>query len=297
MSLMQLLEPAARKIGCRLAYLALASSGSTNKTYVFQKSVIRLSNLIPETIATFNNDPTATIGLTLAPQSSINSTETFSPFEILTPSPTSTEVLIATPTSLPTEIMDAKGATMMLVSGDGFTPYYMDKFEVTNALYEVCVNESVCVLPKNANRYMLEEYSNHPVVYVTYAMAESYCEWRNAKLPTGDDWMNALGAKNYAEYYGEIPWGDCKYANFSYGIGDGQLCIGSTTPVGSYEAGKSKFNIYDLVGNDSEWEQSLGPGYLRTHGGSWFDYRMSGDWLASTEANSSRVGFRCVANP
>jgi hypothetical protein len=73
--------------------------------------LIRLSNLIPEIVTTFNNTPTATIGLTLAPQSSINSTEAFSPLEILTPSPTSTEILVATPTSLPTEI------TEMLLNG------------------------------------------------------------------------------------------------------------------------------------------------------------------------------------
>jgi len=39
MSSMQLLGLVHHKNGCRLAYLALASSGSTNETYIFQKLV------------------------------------------------------------------------------------------------------------------------------------------------------------------------------------------------------------------------------------------------------------------
>lgn len=226
--------------------------------------LIRLSNIVPEMIATFNNVPTATIGLTLATQSSINSTEAFIPLEILTPSPTSTEILVATPAPLPTEITDAKGVSMVLVPAGKFNmgseqplhevyldAFYIDAYEVTNALYQACVDAGVCLLPRgqdSATRpfyYGYSEFDDYPVGYVNWNRAIDYCEWRGANLPTEAQWEKAARGTDGRTY----PWGegiDCNKANY-------ESCIGDTTKVGSYESGKSPYGVYDLAGNVAEW--------------------------------------------
>lgn len=61
--------------------------------------LIRLSNLIPEIITTFNSTPITTTGLTPTPQAS----------------PNSTEILALDSTSLPTEMMNGKSVSMTIV--------------------------------------------------------------------------------------------------------------------------------------------------------------------------------------
>jgi len=58
------------------------------------------------------------------------------------------------------------------------------------------------------------------------------------------------------------PWGDnidCSFANYYWISPDYRLwetqhyCRGDTTRVGDYEEGKSPYELYDMVGNVSEW--------------------------------------------
>ncbi|HRQ24479.1 MAG TPA: protein kinase, partial [Anaerolineales bacterium] len=86
-----------------------------------------------------------------------------------TSSPTNTPGPTPTPTPLPEEFTDDKGAVMRLIPAGEFTmgsnggdanerpahqiylqDYYMDKYEVANALYETCVKAGVCKPPKQA---------------------------------------------------------------------------------------------------------------------------------------------------
>lgn len=266
--------------------------------------LIRTSNLIPEIITTLNNTPTATIDLTLAPQSSTTPTEAFIPLEILTPSPTSTEVLVVIPTSLPTEITDAKGVSMALVSSNG-VQFYMDKYEVTNKLYKTCVDAGYCLRPLKEVGYTADANSNYPIVYVNQIMADTYCKWRDTRLPTSDEWNMASEG---------FPWekmNDCNYGNYIYGfkLSTGSTwtskqslyCVGRTVSVGSYELGKSTFGIYDLVGNVSEWASEVNDnGYYQVNGGSWNNYfsisenpTLSENINTSERANNT-IGFRCA---
>lgn len=214
----------------------------------------------------------------------IESTPTFS--LTLTSIPNNT----LAPISSSAEIMDDKGVSMSLVSGDGFISFYMDKYEVTNASYKTCVEAGVCLLPKVVDRYTLEDYSSHPVVYINLDMAETYCQWREARLPTGNEWEIASGWSLSKKF----PWGvdnDCKYANIAYGISNGQYCVGTTVPVGSYELGKSKYNIYDLIGNVWEWNSD---GYSQLRGGAWDTFQFLDETPLSNDRTSNTVGFRCA---
>jgi formylglycine-generating enzyme required for sulfatase activity len=194
---------------------------------------------------------------------------------IVTAAPHVDELL---PTMLPitvTEITDSNGVTMVLIPAGEFImgtnngdpdekpvatiyldAFYIDKYEVTNALYEKCVSAGVCKPPvaKNsqthANYYGNPDFGNYPVTYVNWYMSKSYCEWRGARLPTEAEWEKAARGTDRRTY----PWGEghsCDFANYGY-----NTCLRDTTAVGSYEKGKSPYGVYDMAGNVLEWVNS-----------------------------------------
>ena len=206
------------------------------------------------------------------------------------PSPTSaftnTPAITSTPTPFPDEVTNDFGVSMRLIPDGEFTmgrnggfkderpvhtvyleSYYIDKYEVTNILYEACVNNGVCTPPQNigsgssSSYYGNPEFSNYPVIYVDWYQSKTYCEWRGARLPTEAEWEKAARGTN--ERY--FPWGNnfqCRNGNFDdiiglngYVITGGPNCDGyeNTSPVGSFENGKSPFGTYDMVGNVWEW--------------------------------------------
>lgn len=250
-----------------------------------------------------------------------------------------TKTLIPPPTPLLTEITDAKGVSMALVPAGDFIMgsnigeldeqpphtvyvdgFYIDKYEVTNSLYKLCVDIGVCNLPTelssktNSVYYGNPKYDNYPVIYVNWKMAKAYCQWRDAMLPTEAQWEKAARGRDGSTNY---PWGnniDTTYANYNQNIGD-------VTAVGSYEKGKSPYDVYDMAGNVWEWvadwysnsyysfylqnslvsSNPLGPasGSLRVlRGGSWINNDTSvrsyyRGFFDPIEANYN-IGFRCT---
>ncbi len=296
--------------------------------------------------------PTPTI--TLTPIFTWTPELTFTPTDTSTPIFTPTITPIGTP--LLTEITDAKGVPMRLVSKGAFTmgdtadkafaecrkysapdilcphptneepphtvyldAFYMDKYEVTNALYQTCVGAGVCDPPRDTKSrtrlsyYGNAEYDNYPVIYVDWNMARTYCKWRGASLPTEVQWEKAARGTDGRTF----PWGegiDCTLSNSSY-LGEDGYCIGDTTKVGSYERGKSPYGLYEMAGNVWEWvadwysetyyqispsENPLGPSsgqYRVVRGGSWgygniprSSYRLYFD----PSFTNNNIGFRCA---
>jgi len=271
----------------------------------------------------------------------------FTPTVTKTPAPskTPTKVVTFTPaftptaTPYPTEITDEKGITMRLVPAGAFTMgsddspfsedkpahsvyldnFYLDTFEVTNFLYQKCVDANIC-------SPALSGYSpEDPVIGVNWEMAKTYCEaWRSGYLPSEAKWEKAaLGTTGWA-----YPWGDrgeisCDYANYFAGYmwhfrssgswwSEDNYCVGHPVTVGSYEKGKSIYGVYDMAGNVSEWTDSFFSVYssepsddinsttniIIVRGGSW---ASSSDQItsyhrfqASADTISDRIGFRCA---
>lgn len=199
---------------------------------------------------------------------------------------TNTPAITSTPTPFPDEFIDDFGASMRLIQAGEFTmggnggykderpihtvnldSYYIDKYEVTNVLYEACVNDGVCDPPKNygsgtrSSYYDDSQYSDYPVLYVDWYQSKTYCEWRGARLPTEAEWEKA--ARGINEYM--YPWGNgflCSNGNFDdmlglngYVISGGPNCDGyeDTAPVGSFGNGRSPFGVYNMAGNVWEW--------------------------------------------
>lgn len=133
--------------------------------------------------------------------------------------------------------------------------YWIDRTEVTNAMYARCVEAGTCTAPMHSPHYSLPEYADHPVFGVTWFQAGEYCGWAGRRLPTEAEWEKAARGTDGQLY----PWGntppDDKLLNFGKGVND-------TTPVGSYPAGASPYGALDMAGNIWEW---VSDGYDSTY--------------------------------
>jgi len=271
--------------------------------------------------------------------------------EAPTEAPTATEAPTQAPTAVQDEITDDQGVPMRLIPAGEFTmgsdaddalvecqkyhiscsrdyftdeepphqvyldSYYIDKYEVTNALYEACVNAGVCDPPQQTSSYTHtsyygeSQYADYPVIYVDWNQATTYCEWRGARLPTEAEWEKAARGTDGRTY----PWGNespnSNLLNYNQNVGD-------TTEVGKYPAGASMYGALDMAGNVWEWvadwydsayysnspsSNPLGPssGDARVlRGGSWYNnedgVRSASRYRFDPSLIEVGVGFRCA---
>ena len=211
--------------------------------------------------------------------------------------------------------------------------FWLDKVEVTNAMYMLCVQAGACEPPRLFTSATHETYFNnadfaeYPVIMVRWRDANAYCTWAGRRLPYEAEWEYAARGTDFRTW----PWGDEKpdtgRANYNYSTRD-------TIRVGSYPAGISPFGILDMGGNVWEWVADwydanyylnapivnpMGPiaplsKNLRViRGGSWQDgeaelrvsnrgFTSGGDDKAQLNSDayngtaSNTIGFRCAAN-
>ncbi len=205
--------------------------------------------------------------------------------------------------------------------------FRIDKTEVTNEMYKLCVKDRKCVEPRNHADYDNPLYSNHPVVYVTWTDAKNYCAWKGRRLPTEAEWEKAASWNERTHQKFVYPWGNeepsCKLTNYK---GDTEGCIGHTSSVGSYPAGNSPYGVEDMAGNVWEWVndqydmnyyESLrstpapitnpqGPDQETLYvfrGGSWRDTARDlrsanrGRGKDNDKSTIDELGFRCASSP
>ena len=192
--------------------------------------------------------------------------------------------------------------------------YWIDRTEVTNAMYAQCVHDGFCNLPATTSSYSRDSYygnptyADYPVMHVSWGDAYAYCSWAERRLPTEAEWEKAARGDDGRVY----PWGNSSpgpnLLNWNGNIGD-------TTEVGSYPAGASPYGVLDMAGNLWEWVEDWysdtyyarspasnppGPtsGTARIlRGGSCLgkDYfaRTTNRWFDIFEAGN-KFGFRCA---
>ena len=181
---------------------------------------------------------------------------------------------LASCTNLPDQIVDNTGVKMALVPVGEFEmtildemkqersvrsvhvdDYYIDIYEVTNQRYTECVQEGGCVEPVNTMEYSDGAYHDHPVVFVTWDMAYSFCKWRDGRLPTKTEWEKAAADElEVVEYY----WGDesplCQVGSrMGAGIEGRTDYDPETKPVGS--SSTNAYGLYEMTGGMWEWVQ------------------------------------------
>lgn len=211
--------------------------------------------------------------------------------------------------------------------------FWVDQVEVTNGMYNLCVQAGTCRPPANRssdNRFDYfgnPEFQDYPVVHVSWVDANVYCQWTGRRLPTEAEWERAARGDDMRSF----PWGNeppnAKNSNTGNSVGD-------TTRVGSYADGASAFGALDMAGNVWEWvadyykanyyqsspdenpkgpENSNGTNFRVIRGGSFQDtilslrvpnrgYEVGPDPYALPPNedyyghSSAKIGFRCVAD-
>jgi formylglycine-generating enzyme required for sulfatase activity len=198
--------------------------------------------------------------------------------------------------------------------------FFIDVYEVTNALYAECVAAGKCDPPTDAKSYTRSsyygnpEYADYPVIYVDWNMAQAYCEWRGGSLPTEAQWEKAARGGREGKAY---PWGD-ESPTCTPGARNGANYLscspGDTMAVGSFSP--NGYGLYDMAGNVWEWvmdwyletfynvspaSNPTGPDsgtYRVLRGGGWVNYvrnLRSADRDRGDPANTNyRRGFRCA---
>lgn len=185
--------------------------------------------------------------------------------------------------------------------------FWLDRHEVTVEAYADCVHTGACSTPNegvdDGGRYVpysfnwgVAGHEHHPVNGVTFDQAAEYCAWRNARLPTDQEWEYGARGTDGRTY----PWGDSRPTRRRL-----QWGANGTAPVGIHPAGASPFGLLDMAGNVWEFVQfEEGTGYgwaARIRGGHFDSPREDLVSFYSTRVRRregySAVGFRCARDP
>jgi formylglycine-generating enzyme required for sulfatase activity len=201
--------------------------------------------------------------------------------------------------------------------------FWIDQTEVTNAMYGKCIEAGSCNSPTNTKYYTNPAYKNHPVVFVNWNDASTYCGWVDRRLPTEAEWEKAASWDEDMLVQRTYPWGNSfdgtklnfcdvnctsEWKNLDYD--DGFI---DTSPVANYLSGKSFYGAYDMAGNVWEWvadwynaypgsfenaSKDFGMSHRVLRGGAWYSNDKNtrsanrfGEYPSNAEDS---FGFRCA---
>ncbi len=141
--------------------------------------------------------------------------------------------------------------------------YWIDRYEVTNekylefalatghrpALDDSCESET-CKEGNLWDGYSFpNKIKNQPVIQVSWYDADSYCRWRDKRLPTEAEWEKAARGTEGFLY----PWGNSPPTPAHTNYNRKWKGYATLSDVGKHPPGISIYGVYDMTGNVWEW--------------------------------------------
>ena len=193
-------------------------------------------------------------------------------------------------------------------------PFYIDKYEVTNASFKKFLDAShyrprdpVNFLRDWKNGTYPEGWSNKPVTWVSLEDAREYAKWAGKRLPHEWEWQFAAEGQDRRSY----PWGN-RWEDSAVPKPDkGRLLVGPDD-VDAHPTGASRFGVMDMVGNVWQWTDEYlddhtragilrGGSYYQPQGSIWYfpqAYKNTQHGklllMAPSYDRAGTLGFRCV---
>jgi formylglycine-generating enzyme required for sulfatase activity len=126
--------------------------------------------------------------------------------------------------------------------------FWIDRTEVTNDEYRVCVRAGACTPPHRTEVFDDPRFGNHPVTWVDWFQARAYAGWAGKRLPSETEWE--LAARAGSEF--PFPWGISWEPGRANAMGAYRRDVWhDSAPVAGFTA--NRWGIYDLIGNAAEW--------------------------------------------
>jgi formylglycine-generating enzyme required for sulfatase activity len=200
---------------------------------------------------------------------------------------------------------------------------YMGKYPVTNALFEIFIEQTGYVTTaerKGVGTVYLSRFKkqggtvtwrkqagssivkgacwyqplgpgstlygkrNHPVVQISVDDAFAYAAWIGRRLPTEAEWEAAARTDMALKY----PWGN-QFDPGALNIESSGLA--DTSPVDDYDHAANVFGMTDMLGNVMEWTADTQPPPFATRKNKLFNVAKGGAWNAKDSVSISSRGL------
>lgn len=184
--------------------------------------------------------------------------------------------------------------------------FWLDAYEVTNGQYQQFVETKKHRAPTSwQNGTFDPNLKDHPVVGVSWEDAKLYCQFREKRLPTEEEWERAIRGTKGRQY----PWSSPNFSpNFTVTLESGMQ---GSVNIKAARQDVTPEKIYHLAGNVREYvadiyrpypgsdEVSSNTGQERVvRGSSWAHgkYEAMGFFRGRTRPNLAwpDIGFRCA---
>jgi formylglycine-generating enzyme required for sulfatase activity len=158
--------------------------------------------------------------------------------------------------SLPRTLPSASGELVLVEGGEAklgkdrqpvnVPSFYIDRTEVTNQLYLEFCKATQRTPPPGAG----QQPSDYPVVNVTFADAQAFCDLAGQRLPSAHEWEKAARGTDGRIY----PWGDTlEYSRANIPKDKAAAEKAALAPATAFKSGASFYGALNMLGNAWEW--------------------------------------------